>query len=141
MEHSSTRKKKPSLLFLNLFILTAHGSEGPEQLQSGYVRGGSFQFTAFPLTLWVYEKKISSGDNLGTRKGFSQAATRHHEVQTDGHPTPALCEPQFPSLQGGTTHSSPKDWCEADAGQDTLRARYKPRLAEHESSSRQWLSL
>lgn len=56
MEHSSrkkkTNKKKPNnnnnnkkkqtknLLFLNLFILTAHGSEGPEQLHSSYVRGG-----------------------------------------------------------------------------------------------------
>lgn len=71
--------EKSNLLFLNPFILTAHGSEVPEYLQGSHISGESFQFTAFPPKLCGPE------DNLGIRKGFSQAATQHHEGQTDGH--------------------------------------------------------
>lgn len=76
--------EKSNLLFLNPFILTAHGSEVPEQLQGSHISGESFQFTAFPPKLCgVYKKVVSPEDDLGNTKGFSQAATQHHEGQTD----------------------------------------------------------
>lgn len=78
MEHSGrrgeTNKQPPNVLLLNLFILTAHGPEGSEQLQSsrnsGGEGGGSFGVTAFPPKLCgVYEKKISPEGNQGIAKG------------------------------------------------------------------------
>lgn len=128
-QEGEAKKNKTNLLFLNLFILTAQKdlsscraaiSVGALSNSVGYMKRRSVQ-------------KPTWGIGKGSHK---QLHSTMKARQTVGHPSPALCEPQFPSLQSGTTHSSPKDWCEADAGQDALRARYTPGLEEHRHSSR-----